>query len=146
MILDDISNLAQYQNCNPRFPQIVEFLKSHNLNDMTPGHYEIDGAHLFVNIVDSPAKTKAEAKLESHQKMIDLQIPISGSEEHGYTPVSKLPKAVFDEKNDIAFYEPQGDMYFTLNPGQFVIYFPQDGHAPAITPTGLRKAIFKIEY
>ena len=34
----------------------------------------------------------------------------------------------------------------TVNPGQFAIFFPRDGHAPCITDTPeIKKAIFKIK-
>jgi len=146
MIVDEISKLEMYQGLNPRFVRVVEFIKSHPIETLPLGKTQIDGDDVFVNVVDSPIKTREEARLESHRDMIDIQVPLSACEEHGYTPVSRLEVAPYDDVNDIAFYEPMAETYFKLQPGQFVIYFPHDGHAPAITSTGLRKAIFKVKF
>ena len=144
MILDTLSNISLYSQLNPLFPQVVEWLSQHDLNTIPVGHYEIQGSDLFVNIVDSAPKTRQQAKLETHNRMIDIQIAIGGTEEHGYTHRSQLPEAGYDADKDISFYTDAPDGYITMRPGQFVIYFPQDGHAPAITPVTLRKAIFKV--
>lgn len=146
MIIDEINKLEIYQNLSPRFPRVVEYLKRNQLETLPLGKTLIDGEDIYVNIVDSPVKSRKDARLESHLMMIDIQIPLSGSEEHGYTPVSHLEVTPYDDVNDIAFYTPLAETYFELRPGEFVIYFPHDGHAPAITATGLRKAIIKVKY
>lgn len=145
MIIDTLDNLALYEHLNPLFPQVVAWLKANDLATVPVGHYELEGSDLFVNIVDSAPKTREQAKLETHNKMIDIQIAIGGTEEHGYTHRSLLPEAAYNADKDISFYEDVPDGYITMRPGQFVIYFPQDGHAPAITPVTLRKAIFKVK-
>ena len=144
MIIDNLSNLARYAHLNPLFPQVVEWLSANDLSVIPVGHYELQGSDLFVNIVDSAPKTRDEARLETHNQMIDIQIAIGGTEEHGYKHRDLLPQAPYDADKDISFYDDAPDGYITMRPGQFVIYFPQDGHAPAITPTTLRKAIFKV--
>ena len=36
--------------------------------------------------------------------------------------------------------------YFTVKPGQMVVFFPQDGHAPCISDKpAIKKAIFKVK-
>lgn len=145
MIIDTLDNLALYEQLNPLFPQVVAWLKANDLASVSVGHYELQSSDLFVNIVDSAPKTREQAKLETHNKMIDIQIAIGGTEEHGYKHRSLLPEAAYNADKDISFYEDVPDGYITMRPGQFVIYFPQDGHAPAITPVTLRKAIFKVK-
>ena len=61
----------------------------------------INGADLFVNIQVAKGKTKEEAKLETHKKMIDIQIPLSTSETFGYTPLCGLPDAEYNAEKDI---------------------------------------------
>ena len=34
--------------------------------------------------------------------------------------------------------------YFNVKNDQFVVFFPQDGHAPAITPVTLKKIVVKV--
>lgn len=131
---------------NPLFSKVVEFLRNNELSQLPLGKIFIQGDDLFVNIVDSPAKQQEDARLESHDLMIDIQIPISSIEVHGYTPRKDLPEVAYDEAKDISFYPGSASRYFEVKPGEFVIYFPTDGHAPAITPVTLRKAIFKIKH
>ena len=144
MIIDTLDRIACYAHLNPLFPKVAEWLQQNDLNTIPVGHYELEGKDLFVNIVDSAPKTREQAKLETHDRMIDIQIAIGGTEEHGYKHRTLLAEASYNEEKDITFYDEVPDGYITMRPGQFVIYFPQDGHAPAITPVTLRKAIFKI--
>ena len=90
-------------------------------------------------------ETKEEAKLETHKKMIDIQIPLSTNETFGYTPLSSLPDAEYDQVKDITKYEGAAETYVTCRPGEFAIFFPQDGHAPCISDAAeIKKAIFKV--
>ena len=93
MIIDTLDNLSLYAKLNPLFPKVVEFLKANDLNKMASGKYEIEGDDLFVNITTAKSKAPDEAVLETHQKMIDIQVPLSGDETFGYTPAGLLPDA-----------------------------------------------------
>lgn len=145
MILDAIENLQKYEALNPLFCKVVEFLRTNPLDTCPLGKIAICGDDLYVNIVEAQPKTLAEALVETHRKMVDIQIPISGVEKHGYVSLADLEEAEYQEQDDITFYKRPAKTYFDLCPGQFVIYFPQDGHAPAITSCVLRKAIFKVK-
>ncbi len=145
MIIDSIQNIGLYAHLNPRFSQVADFLATHKLEDMPNGHYELDGQNLFVNIVESQPKKREDAKLETHDEMIDIQILISGSEHHGFCPRAVLPPAAYDQSNDISFYDAAYDSLFAVLPGYAVIYFPEDAHAPAICEQPIRKAIFKVK-
>ena len=48
------------------------------------------------------------------------------------------------EKQDIAFYIDKPTAYTKIYPGQFAIYFPEDGHAPGIGQGNIRKVVIKI--
>ena len=144
MILDTLPNLQQYAALNPLFAAVLRFLEQHDLNSLPTGRLDIQGDDLYVNIQDATARTRQEARLEAHQQMIDIQIPLSAPEEMGYSPLSSLSQVPYDADKDIAFYDETPESYFCVAPGEFVIFFPQDGHAPAISPNGLRKAIFKV--
>ena len=89
-------------------------------------------------------KTKEEAKLETHNQFIDIQIPLSGVEVMGYTPRTDLPEEAYNAEKDITFYKGLAKDYLTITPGMFAIFFPQDGHAPGVTPDGVKKVIVKV--
>jgi YhcH/YjgK/YiaL family protein len=113
---------------------------------MEPGKYVINGNDLFVNIDIAKGKTQAEAVLETHREMIDIQIPLDGPETYGYTPLCDLPEYEYNAEKDITKYgNTAAQTYVTLKPGQMVIFFPQDGHAPCISENAaIKKAIFKV--
>lgn len=145
MILDTLGMLHKYAALNPLFPAVVKFLQENDLNALALGRHDIVADALYVNIQEASLRTREEARLESHRQMIDIQIPLSSSEEMGYSPLSSLSDVPYDADKDIAFYDEKPESYFCVTPGEFVIFFPQDGHAPAISPAGLKKAIFKVK-
>lgn len=108
------------------------------------GKVVLKEGELMVNFADARPKTKEEARLETHNDFIDIQIPLSGEEVMGYTPRTDLPEAAYNAEKDITFYEGLATDYLTVKPGMFTIFFPEDAHAPGITPDGVRKVIVKV--
>jgi YhcH/YjgK/YiaL family protein len=132
---------------NPLFAKVVEFLQQNDLNALEAGKHEIVGKDLFVNIQVAKGKTPDEAVIETHDKMIDIQIPITAAETFGYTQRDQLPKAEYNAEKDITkIPNLAADSYVTCQPGMMAIFFPQDGHAPCIAGVPeLKKAIFKVK-
>ena len=147
MIIDTLDNLEKYAAINPLFPKVVEFLKANDLSKMADGKYEIEGKDLFVNITTTKSKTPDEAVIETHNKMIDIQIPITAAETYGYTQRELLPDVEYNAEKDITkIPDLAADSYVTCQPGMMAIFFPQDGHAPCIAGVPeFKKAIFKVK-
>ncbi len=137
MIIDKLDNLGKYTMLNPLFADVVEFLKSHDLNTMEPGKYPIKDKDLFLNLTVAKGRGKEAA----------IQIPLSCDETFGYTPLSDLPSFEYNAEKDITKYgETMAQTYVTLKPMQMGIFFPQDGHAPCISDNAeIKKAIFKVK-
>lgn len=145
MIVDTLENLVKYESVNPLFPKVVEFLKTHELSALETGKLEIQGSDLFVKVAQAKPKTREQAKIEAHKNYLDIQIPVSGTEEMGYTPLKDCKDATpYNEEKDVLFYGGLAESYLKIKPGMFAIFFPQDGHAPGITPDGLKKVIVKV--
>ena len=144
MVIDKIENLEKYASLNPLFTQAIEFLKSTDLNAHEIGKVNLQGDDLVVNFAQARPKTKEEAKLETHNRFIDIQIPLDGVEVMGYTPRADLPDAEYNAEKDITFYPGLAESYLTIKPGMFAIFFPEDGHAPGVTPDGVKKVIVKV--
>ena len=147
MIIDTLDNLEKYAAINPLFPKVVEFIQQHDLNALEPGKYEIEGKDLFVNIQMAKGRTPEAAVIETHNRMIDIQIPLSDAETFGYTQRDLLPDAEYNEEKDITkIPDLAADSYLTCQPGMMAIFFPQDGHAPCIAGVPeIKKAIFKVK-
>lgn len=108
---------------------------------------ELKGKELWVNVAQTQPKTSKEARLEAHKEYIDIQIPVSDVEVMGYTPLQEeLPVSTpYNAEKDIMFFDGPAESYLTVKPGMFAIFFPQDVHAPGITPKGVKKIIVKIK-
>lgn len=147
MIIDTLDNLGKYVGLNPLFADVTEFLKQHDLNTMEAGKYPIKGDDLFVNITVAKGRTPEAAVLETHVRMIDIQIPLDTAETFGYTPLGDLPPFDYNAEKDITKYGTTlAQTYVTCRPGQMAIFFPQDGHAPCISESAeIKKAIFKVK-
>ena len=147
MVVDTLDNLEKYASLNPLFAQAIAYLKSTDLNAVEVGtKVELKGKDLVVNFAQANPKTKEQAKLETHNKFIDIQIPLSAVEVMGYTPAKDCvpANAPYNAEKDITFFEGLAEDYIAVKPGMFAIFFPQDGHAPAISETGVKKVIVKV--
>ena len=147
MIIDTIENLGKYVALNPLFADVIEFLKNNDLRTMEEGKYPIKDKNLFLSVQVAKQRTKESAFIETHIEMVDIQIPISCAETYGYSPLCNLPEFEYDAEMDMTKYgDTKPQTYVTIKPGQFVIFFPEDGHAPCIIDEQeIKKVIFKIK-
>lgn len=145
MVIDNLKNLRDYASLNPLFAKAMEYIETTDLKALEPGKIVLVENELIVNVNEIGPKTKEEAKLETHNEYIDIQIPLTDVEVMGYTQRADLPEAEYNAEKDLTLYEGLADDYITVKPGMFTLFFPSDGHAPGITPTGLKKIIVKVK-
>lgn len=147
MILDNISCYESYTELNERFKLALNFINTNDIKNMEAGRYEIDGDNVFLMVVDQIAmKSKEEAFLEVHNKYIDIQMPLSGEETFGWNNRSdcSLVKTEFDADQDIMFFSDLPRNYINVQPGEFIVFFPQDAHAPLVGNGTIKKCIIKV--
>ena len=113
---------------------------------MPTGIVKIKDDDLFANFCDAKGKKAGEAKVETHDQMIDIQIPLGCSETMGYIPRQKLPDNEYNSTKDITFYDENPEKLIKIEDGEFAVFFPQDGHAPCISESDIiHKVIFKVK-
>ena len=146
MVLDMLHNFGKYVALNPYFPLVETFMREHLLEELAPGTYNIKGEDVVLKIEQAMGKSRNEAVLESHRQMIDIQIPLQQPETFGLAAFTSLPDAPYSSEKDISFYpEAAAQNYITCPLGAFMIFFPEDAHAPCIAPNArFKKAIFKV--
>ena len=146
MILDSLKNAASVRSLNPLFKQAFAFIQKNDLSKMEPGKTILDGDKLFVSIMEIDGKPPEAAKMESHVKYIDIQVVISGVETMGWTAIEHCTDAMepYDKEKDVQFFTNKPTTLITVNPGEFVIFFPEDGHAPGIGNGPIKKAVVKV--
>ena len=146
MILAHLSDSERYEALHPLFKQVFDYVKNHDLLHAPTGRIVLDGDKLFINVCDAQLVEPAAQKLEVHQKYIDIHFPLSGKEVVGWKHLSALgnSEAPFDAENDFALYNEQVSTYFTVQPGEFYVVYPEDAHATIIGEGVLRKLIVKV--
>ena len=145
MVIDNLKNMRDYESLHPLFAKAFDYIEQTDLKTLEPGKIVLIENELIVNVNQIPAKTKEEAKLETHNEYIDIQVPISDVEVMGYTQRADLPEAEYDASIDMTLYDGLATDYITVKPGMFTLFFPEDGHAPGVTPVGLKKIIIKVK-
>lgn len=149
MILDTLANSKKYQALHPLFEKAFAYLSEQNLSTMADGKYEIDGDKLIAAVFTKPGKTTEEAneKFECHDKHIDIQVCISGKESIGWKPREKCKqvKGDYNPEKDVSFFADAPEMYFGMEPDQFVILFPEDVHSPLIGEGDIKKMVIKVK-
>jgi len=147
MIIDSLKNTEPYEHIHPLFKKAFDYLKSVDFATAPVGKIKLDGDNLIVAVSDSGLKAEEDAKLEVHNNYIDIQLPISKAETFGWTCRANLEEEVapFNTEKDIQFFKDKPDTYFTVEPGNFLIFFTGDGHAPCIGEGTIRKVVVKIK-
>ncbi len=146
MILDDLKNAARYESVHPRFKKAFDFLLNTDLNALPLGKTEIDGSDLFVNVQEIVGKSADEAKMETHKKYIDIQVPITAPETMGWISVNNLKETTqeYNPEKDVAFFADKATSFLNVLPYQFAVFFPEDAHQPGIAQGQLKKVIVKV--
>lgn len=146
MILDILDQSDQYLAFNKGFSKAFAFLKRSDLKDLSEGRYEIDGDNVYAMVAKAPGRKKDEALLETHEKYIDIQLVLTGTDEMGWKSKQscKQPSASYDQDSDIQFFLDKPDAWISTNSGSFAVFFPEDAHMPMISAEVLHKVIVKI--
>lgn len=146
MILAPLTDADRLCALHPRFPRAFEFLRGTDLMALDPGKHTIEGDDLFAIVEHCHGRTRAEAKLESHRRYIDIQLVLEGVDEMGWRPLAQCekPLAEFDAARDIRFYDDAPSSWVATPAGSFCIFFPEDAHAPLVSEGMIRKVILKI--
>ncbi len=149
MIVDTLANADKYFSVHPLFAKAFEYINNTDLANTTDGRYEIDGPNLKAIFSNKNGMEAAEsiAKFECHNKHIDIQLCINGTEQLGWKPREKckVKNGGYNEEKDVQFYSDAPDMYFYLTDGQFAIFFPGDVHAPMIGKGPIKKLVVKVK-
>jgi len=145
MILARLEQADRYLALHSDFGAAIGFLRGQPLNDLPLGRIEI-GVAMYATVSRSTTRQRSEARLEAHRKYIDVQYLISGVEEMGWKARSRCqpPQVQYDAEKDIEFFADVPDNYVSLLPGEFVVFFPDDAHAPLIGTDVVNKVVIKV--
>ena len=151
MICDALEHLNRYRGLHRNLDTAIDYLTAyhvaHDLYDLPLGRTEVDGENVFINVMDVDLKRSADAKLEIHDRYLDIQVLVRGEREaFGWSQRDRVtrPLGAFDVQKDIRFYDDVPQTYYEVTPGQFTLLFPEDAHAPMVGEGTIRKVIVKV--
>jgi len=146
MILDVLENAHRYLFMNKGFTRAVEFLLRPELKELPVGKYEIDGERVFAMVSKDMGLKKEDALLETHEKFIDIQLVLSGTDDIGWKPKSlcNRPSGEYDPTSDLQFFTDTPNTWLSIESGEFAIFFPEDAHMPMISSGKIHKVVVKI--
>jgi YhcH/YjgK/YiaL family protein len=148
MVIDTLKNASKYYSLHPSFAKAFEFLQQNDLAKLADGVSETqEGMVLIVNTAQGKTIEASLESFECHDKNIDIQVCVKGLEMFGWKPREKciIPKGAYNPEKDVRFYSDAPDLFFQLSEGQFVVFFPEDVHAPMISDGEIKKVVIKIK-
>lgn len=143
MIVDKIEKLKLYKEIPS---EVVKFLSELDINNIKLGKRVLSDT-IYVNIEEYNTKNIEVANFESHDKYIDIQLLLKGSENIYYASRDNLSvKVPYDETRDIAFYSDriQNYPYIKLDGTNFMMIYPHEAHAPQVSINGLTQKVLKV--
>lgn len=147
MIVSNLDNSERIESLHPLFKQLFDYVKSNNLLAMPCGRIDLAGERLFINNVNPTCVAESEQVLEVHHDYIDVHILLEGKERIGWKAIEDVQqlKQAYQKEGDCALYADRPTTFVDLLPGQFVIVYPEDPHAPVIGEGKIRKLIGKVK-
>ncbi len=149
MIIDTVANASKYFSVHPLFEKAFQYIQLTDLGTIEMGHYiiEQDKLRAIFSTGKGITKSASTAEFECHNKHIDIQLCINGTEQFGWKPRQNctMPNGGYDAEKDVQLYYDAPDMFFRLVAGQFAILFPEDVHAPMISDGEIKKLVIKVK-
>ena len=151
MIYDKIENIALYKGLSDDIYAGMRYLKEMN-PDVEPGTYEIN-ARVKAIVSEYTTKEVNDNGYEAHQKNIDIQYLLKGTEKIACLPVDELQETKpYNEATDAAFYAAPAPGHHPsalfLGNGYFSIFYPHDAHMPCLwvnEPQTVKKVVIKVK-
>ncbi len=145
MIYTEIKNLLNYRGIGKNLDAAIDFLCAHPLEEFKPGHYEIDGENLYLNVFDYDTVLESEAFFEAHQKYADIHMTVTGEEVIGVSDTSRV--TLTQKGADLFEADGAVEHYIKISPGKALVTLPEDAHKVKMAcgqPAPVRKAVIKV--
>lgn len=131
-----------------KIAEAVETIRNVKFDEMELGKHVInDDFYMSLQIYDS--KDPATARHEAHQKYVDVQYIVEGTERIDIAPASIMEvEEEYDEDRDVVFFkEPARATTVVLTAGGYAVLYPEDSHKPGLQvdgPVKIKKIVGKV--
>ena len=148
MLITTLPLKEKYDLDSPLFKQAYAFLLRDDLHSLTEGSIPLENGVVAVvqEYITSPS---TENPFETHEKNIDIQYMVSGTEYIEMTPRSVLEAdGAYNPETDMTLYKNTTECSsILLKPGDFITITPEEAHKPrciADHPQPVKKIVFKL--
>lgn len=146
MIFDKLGNLNNYI-CLDNIYTALAFLRGRDFSNVPIGKYVLNENIYY--LVQEYYTHIESLYSEAHERYIDIQFLVSGSERIGIAQLTANKKSVkSNPEKDVWNYDCKMQ-FITLAEGDFVVLFPNDIHMPNIIsgnmPVFCKKVVAKVK-
>ena len=139
MIYANKADFARYYSVHPRFQKAFDAMVSLAAQPFEKGRHPVDGDEIFINAAEYDTKPQENSIFEAHRKYVDIMLMLEGEECIGCKHV--------DNGDALIAAMEQAFSAIHMTPGDMVVFFPEDGHAPGMDWHGtshVKKLIAKV--
>ncbi|AVK61466.1 hypothetical protein C5Z25_06655 [Lactobacillus sp. CBA3605] len=142
---------AKFLATIPAFKPVFDLLNRDDLDNFPLGRFDLTN-QIFGVAQEFDSLPDDNGRWESHQKNIDIQFVVSGTELIKSTHLDQLIVAEDAlKKNDALYYGDFKGNYsrIILRPGDFAIFLPEDAHKPCLQVADsvkVKKIVVKVPY
>lgn len=147
MIYTDMKNLEHYKGMGKHLDTAIEYLKNHELSELTPGRNEVDGDNVFINRFAYDTMPEEKAAFEAHEEYADIHLVVSGEELIGVSDMELMTVSAVDKTTDSVDCDGPVENRVAMKPGKVLIVLPEDAHKVKIAiqdPVHVEKAVVKV--
>ncbi|MDD5371020.1 MAG: YhcH/YjgK/YiaL family protein [Anaerolineaceae bacterium] len=152
MLVCQINDADKQLKIDEKMQKAVEFLRREDLDRLPIGRINLVDDRVYVRVMEYETVPFEALKFEAHRKYIDIHYVVSGQEAIWCLPTQKFASTdAYNVEKDVIHGEPRRVEELSkvvLVPGDMVVCYPEDAHAPkgmvgnATEP--LKKIVVKI--
>lgn len=141
----------QYQKNPQQWQALFDYLAKTDLLSIPKGKHKIPGSDLVVSVEDSKNEPLEKRRSESHNKHIDFQYVVKGTERFGVIDhYSSTPNCKYRPDVIHYDYDRRKARFFNSTPSEFFIFFPRDWHIAKVandtSDQAIRVIVIKVDY
>ena len=148
MIFGNLHQLSEYDFLKENIKFCFAYAAEHDLISYDTGRHEIDKDNRYVNIVEYRTQEREQRFFFFFWQYLDIHVMLRGVGGIGLNFIRHLKQGEFVPEDDFLPLEGSAAGHAVLQPGDFLICFPDDGHMTGIQtgePQTIKKAIFKVK-
>lgn len=135
MILDRLDNADTYAAVDG-LADAFAFLRRGGFDELATGRHEVGdqqvgGERMYVMVNRYTTKAPSELPYEAHRAWLDVHYIVSGRETLYWEDIAAMPEGGgYQAEGDAELFQHDGGLPVVLEPGMFVVLYPQDAHKP----------------